>query len=341
MFCLCEAGDVCLIPAPYYPAFDNDLRIQAGVYPVPIPAQPPSFFITRESLDATLASCTEQGKRVRVVLISNPSNPLGRNLTKDEVHTLITWCLEHQIHLISDEIYANSIYGANAPEFHSVLTACAQVPALQSESDLKVQDQNSPAPTARLGDYLHFVWGMSKDFGVSGFRVGLLYTENQALLRAHENVGYFCALSNWHQHELAYLLRDHAWLDSYLPASCARLRGAYQHVLDLLTTLEIPFLPAHAGMFVWVDLRDWVRAHEAKRLRANNMAENVESGELTWEAEDRLFRAVFADQKILMTPGATCHSSVPGFFRICFAAVPEEALRAALERLREFKASLF
>lgn len=36
MFLLCRAGDEILLPAPYYPAFDNDLAIMADVIPVPV-----------------------------------------------------------------------------------------------------------------------------------------------------------------------------------------------------------------------------------------------------------------------------------------------------------------
>eukprot|EP00744_Colponema_vietnamica_P020628 GILI01029342.1.p1 GENE.GILI01029342.1~~GILI01029342.1.p1 ORF type:complete len:443 (+),score=113.41 GILI01029342.1:46-1374(+) len=311
MFSLCEAGDVCLIPAPYYPAFDNDLKVQAGVIPVAVPSQPPAFFVTRESLEATYQSCIEKGQKVKVVLISNPSNPLGRCYTKEEVHTLVSFCLEKKIHLISDEIYAHSIYGENAPELRSILTECT---AFDTGSE----------NGAGLGPYLHFVWGMSKDFGVSGFRIGVLYTENKALLKALDNVSYFCAVSNWHQQELALLLSDSEFVESYLAHNTLRLREAYQRVERMLLDLSIPFLPAHAGMFVWIDLRSWL----------SQEAGSPAPESYTFGDESKLFRSLFAEERILFTPGESCHSAVPGFFRICFAAVLPEAVAAALQRLK-------
>jgi len=34
-FCIAEPGDSVLIPAPYYPAFDNDLRAKVSALPLP------------------------------------------------------------------------------------------------------------------------------------------------------------------------------------------------------------------------------------------------------------------------------------------------------------------
>lgn len=31
----------------------------------------------------------------------------------------------------------------------------------------------------RLGSHVHVLWGFSKDFGVSGFRVGVLLSQNE------------------------------------------------------------------------------------------------------------------------------------------------------------------
>lgn len=38
--CLCEPGDGVLIPAPYYPCFDNDLTVLAAAIPVPVHTEP-------------------------------------------------------------------------------------------------------------------------------------------------------------------------------------------------------------------------------------------------------------------------------------------------------------
>ena len=85
-----------------------------------------------------------------------------------------------------------------------------------------------------------------------------------------------------------------------------------------LTSAGIPFLPAVAGMFVWVDLRAWLAPGGG------------------WEAEAALWEAVCEECHVILTPGRACYAAEPGFFRLCFAWVPPLALRDALERLGAF-----
>jgi 1-aminocyclopropane-1-carboxylate synthase len=47
---------------------------------------------------------------------------------------------------------------------------------------------------------------MSKDFCASGYRIGVLRTRNEGVLRAMDNVGYFCAVPGPMQHAVAEML---------------------------------------------------------------------------------------------------------------------------------------
>ena len=40
--------------------------------------------------------------------------------------------------------------------------------------------------------------------------------------------------------------------------------------------------------------------------------------------------------RLLFTPGEICHVQTPGCFRICYAWVPFEVLKIAIERLENF-----
>ena len=67
-------------------------------------------------------------------------------------------------------------------------------------------------------------------------------------------------------------------------------------------------------MFVWVNLRAWLP-------------------EDSWEGERQLWGQVCDGAKVILTPGESCHAAQPGYFRLCFAWVPPEALSAAVDRL--------
>lgn len=55
--------------------------------------------------------------------------------------------------------------------------------------------------------------------------------------------------------------------------------------------------------------------------------------EPTWEAELALWQRICNDAKVVLTPGKDCHAAEPGFFRLCFAWMPPEALPEAVRRL--------
>lgn len=55
--------------------------------------------------------------------------------------------------------------------------------------------------------------------------------------------------------------------------------------------------------------------------------------EPTWEGEAALWKGVCDSCRVILTPGKPCHAPAPGFFRLCFAWVPRQALADAVGRL--------
>lgn len=99
------------------------------------------------------------------------------------------------------------------------------------------------------------------------------------------------------------------------PARDAAITAAAAGALDALPA-PVPYTPASAAMFLWVDLRAGLR-------------------EATWEEEDSLWAHMVESKRLLLTPGRACHAAEPGFFRICWAWMPTEALPVAAARIAE------
>ncbi|CAM9863055.1 unnamed protein product [Phaeothamnion confervicola] len=59
---------------------------------------------------------------------------------------------------------------------------------------------------------------------------------------------------------MARLLSDRAFLDAYLAENARRLAASYAVVTARLAYAGVPFTEAAAGMFVWVDLRNFLDA---------------------------------------------------------------------------------
>jgi hypothetical protein len=60
--------------------------------------------------------------------------------------------------------------------------------------------------------------------------------------------------------------------------------------------------------------------------------------EPTFEGEWRLWNKLVDEHRVILTPGNTCHATQPGYFRMCYAWVPAEALPAAVARIASLQA---
>jgi len=166
----------------------------------------------------------------------------------------------------------------------------------------------------KLGDDVHMLWALSKDFGSSGLRLGFLYTQNDTLLKAIETISAFSAVSHPMQLIAAHMLADYDFVDALLENSRKKLCASYDIVVQSLKQMNIPFIPASAGIFVYCDFSFF-------------LPENTFAGEAR-------FSSFLVDiARVVMTPGESQHDSRPGFFRICYAAITPEALAVAMNRI--------
>ena len=65
----------------------------------------------------------------------------------------------------------------------------------------------------------------------------------------------FGCCSNHTQVLVSSVLADLPWVDAYLKQNLQELEASYDALTAALEAASFPFLPAVAGMFVWVDLR--------------------------------------------------------------------------------------
>ena len=165
-----------------------------------------------------------------------------------------------------------------------------------------------------LGERVHIVWAFSKDFGASGLRCGVLVSENQAVNAAVEAFAYWACCSGHTQYLLGNMISDKTWVDSYIGSMRELLRRAYARLATALDAGGICYLPAEAGVFVLLDLRSHLAAP-------------------TWEAEHTLWLEILERARVNLTPGAACHVGEPGFFRLCYARQPTEAVETGVRRI--------
>ncbi len=102
--CLLEPGDEVLVPEPMYVTYPATIAA-AGARLVRVPLVAERGF--HLDLDALASAVTE---RTRAILINSPHNPTGAVMTRHEIETVAQLCRQHDLWLISDEVYATMLY---------------------------------------------------------------------------------------------------------------------------------------------------------------------------------------------------------------------------------------
>src|SRR6266700_1071718 len=107
-----EPGDEVIYPDPGYPIYQS-LANFVGAVPVPVRLREERDF--RMDLDELAALVTP---RTRLLILNSPQNPTGGVLTREDVAFVARLAVEHDLIVLSDEIYSQIVYG---PEHVSVL----------------------------------------------------------------------------------------------------------------------------------------------------------------------------------------------------------------------------
>ncbi|HSX30497.1 MAG TPA: pyridoxal phosphate-dependent aminotransferase [Candidatus Saccharimonadales bacterium] len=141
--------DEVILPTPVYSAYSRAIHLSGGVA-VPVLLQERSGW----QLDtAQLAAAIT--KRTSAILICNPNNPTGSVYPERTLRELAELAARHNLCLITDEVYGNMVYD-NAVLF-------------------------SPAMDARYRKHVVRIVSFSKDFALTGWRVGFVQADHSRM----------------------------------------------------------------------------------------------------------------------------------------------------------------
>jgi len=317
-----DPGDVVVIPGPAYMAYTPDIANKAELERYDLhhlaPAAPGAsvsrarpgvpdqngtvYELTIADLDG---AHTELGDRFRLLLLTQPNNPTGQVYSAEQLNTFADWCHDRRIHLAVNEIYALSLIDQTHPD----LKADYPDPVAFSSFLPVLEERRSP--------YIHWWYSFSKDFGISGFRLGVMYTHNERLLKSWSNIGSTSMSSNHSQWLLAELLTDDAWVKAYLLRNQRLLTEAYATVTRTLHVHKVPYAPAAGSLFVWFRLSHLLTA-------------------ATEAAELDLWQRIYDETGILLTSPVGQGSAEPGWYRMVYSCVPPDHLEVAMKRLSKF-----
>jgi aspartate/methionine/tyrosine aminotransferase len=132
-------GDEVVIFEPFYENYGPD-AILSGASPRFVRLRPPSWEFDRQELAAAF------GPRTKAIIVNTPNNPTGKVFSRDELHFIRDLCVRWNTFAITDEIYEHIIYDG------------AQHISMASIDGMR--------------DRSITINGMSKTYGVTGWRVG-------------------------------------------------------------------------------------------------------------------------------------------------------------------------
>jgi len=220
-----KPGDKVIVQPPvYFPFFSsvenigrkivyNQLKIEDGKYKFNI-----------EDLKNKIDADT------KILILSNPHNPVGRVWTRDELLEISNICNENNVLVISDEIHADVVY---APAKHIPYASISKEAA-----------QNSIT-----------VMSHSKTFNVAGLSTSFVITENKELLNQYNKISatYHLNLGNLFGTEalIAAYKEGEEWVDELLQY----LKGNIDYVTTFIEQ-NIPNLKVvvpEATFLMWID----------------------------------------------------------------------------------------
>jgi aminotransferase len=132
-------GDEVIIPEPCFVAYAPEV-VFAGGTPVVVPTYvEDQFQVTAATIEAAVTAQT------KAILLGYPNNPTGAVMTRDVMLQITAVAEEHDLLVISDEIYDRLVYG--------IQHTC--VPSLPG-----------------MGDRTILLGGFSKSYAMTGWRIG-------------------------------------------------------------------------------------------------------------------------------------------------------------------------
>ena len=219
--CLVDPGDEVVVVEPTYVTYEAVIGAPGGRM-VRVSLRPEHRFHLEP--DALARAITP---RTKAVLLNFPHNPTGASLTADEARAAAELCRQHDLWLVSDEVYAAL---ADDGAHHSPLA----LPGMRERGVL--------------------ISSLSKSHAMTGWRCGWTVTppEMAQHLRLLARAMYF-GLPPFIQDAAAYAL-------THGGGELARLRAAYRRRAEVMVAglADAPGIDARlpdAGMYLFADIR--------------------------------------------------------------------------------------
>lgn len=145
-----DPGDQVIIPAPYWVSYPPMVELVGGKATIIPTLASKNFKITCEDLEQNFTPKT------KAIILNSPSNPTGVIYSQEEIDHIAQWAVDHNVMVISDEIYDRLIYSG--------------LEAVSLAAWWKKHPEN-----------FIICGGVAKSFAMTGWRVGYLLADQSII----------------------------------------------------------------------------------------------------------------------------------------------------------------
>ncbi|WP_040495525.1 pyridoxal phosphate-dependent aminotransferase [Ilumatobacter nonamiensis] len=222
MLGMLDAGDEVIVFEPMYDSYQAGIAL-AAASPVPVLLQPDADGVWRFDADGLRAAVTE---RTKLILLNTPHNPTGKVFDRDELDTIASVAIEHDLIVVTDEVYEHLVF-----------------------------DGSAHVPIATLPDMFERTLTISsggKTFHTTGWKIGWMTGPNELVTAARMAKQYLTFVNGApFQPATAVGLRLG---DDYFTGLRDNLQTARDHLTDGLGRAGFTTYRPAAGYFVTVDI---------------------------------------------------------------------------------------